>query len=653
MTTALLAVGLGVSGVALTASAHNNVVSGAVACSTSGQGWTVTWTVTNDWDQDATIASTSPVLAGAAGTLIKAASNRNDSNTFNSKTFTQEVTTRPTSSGLTLAVTADWTDGTHRVNTATVAQSAFVTTCAPPKCVDTSAYKYTYDKSDNSGTIDVTGETCGKKLYVWATSWKYTLSSSIWPQTIDQVSKLVIDKAGHYTYKQTPTCGQGDIYSSWSDNINPASHSPLTGPSAWEKFLSGLSGITGTGGPTYMNQSLSCVSQLLPTASVALGTCVYPGGSSSTPVVFTFDNSKSNVDASFAVSGTNAYTKIVKAGQTATVNGPSLASNVQATYTITATAGNFTKTFADLTVTAGNCTPKVPTPVHRTVTTYNVDCSLLLTTTATTYTTDYVWNPNTSKYELGTEVAGTPVVSTKTTTLDELKTLGVDAPSCILTAEADPTDGVCAADGKTSVSGYITVDLKENVSYRIVGVGIDINPVTTAKTDVPAGDYKVTATATAPYTLSQSEWNLTVKANSCLTTLASWDANAYATNQVCNSDGSTANGYINVDFIAEPGFEDAVQYFVGTTRLTSAKTHMAAGTYTVTAKTADPADTIVGDSSWTLTIAPPSTACPQLKTLSFTGVDGGSMGGMLIVALLLLLGGAGVYTASRLRNRES
>ena len=86
--------------------------------------------------------------------------------------------------------------------------------------------------------------------------------------------------------------------------------------------------------------------------------------------------------------------------------------------------------------------------------------------------------------------------------------------------------------------------------------------------------------------------------------------------------------------------------------MTSVTTAKAPGTYHVTATVDNPLDSIDGDSSWTITIAAPSADCAQLKTLAFTGADG-SMGGMLIIALFLLLGGAGVYTASRFRSRES
>ncbi|MDQ1553494.1 MAG: hypothetical protein QOK46_572, partial [Microbacteriaceae bacterium] len=127
-------------------------------------------------------------------------------------------------------------------------------------------------------------------------------------------------------------------------------------------------------------------------------------------------------------------------------------------------------------------------------------------------------------------------------------------------------------------------------------------------------------------------------------------ASASATNQVCNA-GSTTSGFISVVFFADD--PSAVQYFIGDRELTTANTAVAPGTYTVTAVPRDPNDTIDGTSTWTLTVAAVGTVCGELTTLAFTGVNGNNLGGMLMLGMFLLIGGAGVYTSTRVRIRKN
>jgi hypothetical protein len=134
-----------------------------------------------------------------------------------------------------------------------------------------------------------------------------------------------------------------------------------------------------------------------------------------------------------------------------------------------------------------------------------------------------------------------------------------------------------------------------------------------------------------------------------LPTYAAFDASASATNQLCTA-GSTTSGLISVVFPADD--PSAVRYFIGDRELTSANTAVAPGTYTVTAVTRDPNDTILGTSTWTLTVAAVAAACGELTTLAFTGVNG-NLGGMLMLGMFLLIGGAGVYTSTRVRIRKN
>ncbi|MDQ1527444.1 MAG: hypothetical protein QOG18_2057, partial [Microbacteriaceae bacterium] len=224
----------------------------------------------------------------------------------------------------------------------------------------------------------------------------------------------------------------------------------------------------------------------------------------------------------------------------------------------------------------------------------------------------------------------------------------------------DPTaqDQVCDLVGGTT-DGYITVGELTNVDYTIDGVA-----VTTVKTIVNPGKHTVVATAKNGYRLvgvgnevvvdSHISWPLTVaEASLCdfnPPTLAFLTASASATNQMCNA-GSTTSGFISVVFFADD--PSAVQYFIGDRELTTANTAVAPGTYTVTAVPRDPNDTIDGTRTWTLTVAAVGTVCGDLTTLAFTGVNGNNLGGMLMLGMFLLIGGAGVYTSTRVRIRKN
>jgi hypothetical protein len=234
--------------------------------------------------------------------------------------------------------------------------------------------------------------------------------------------------------------------------------------------------------------------------------------------------------------------------------------------------------------------------------------------------------------------------------------------------ETDPeaVQPICVVgdDSADVLSGYITVAVTDHVKYSITGTTDDNVAVNLAdvgaKTDVAPGSYTVTAVADPGYVLAENDgptWKLTVSAfeGDCqLITLAPVPTGVTSTNQVCTT-GNATGGTITVGHVDDADFFNVgIDYFINDTKVTSQTTTVPAGTYTVTA-VADPnGDASVQDgypSEWTITVAAPAADCAQLKTLAFTGADG-NMGGMLIIALFLLLGGAGVYTASRLRSRE-
>ena len=137
--------------------------------------------------------------------------------------------------------------------------------CAPPpSCIPSSAVSYTYDSATNSGVITVpspqnsTGELCSP-FWVTAASWKY-LGSSLWAQKIDVVQKLgQISTPGSYPYAAAVTCGQGDIYASYTGDAKTLDPGPyLLGPDNPfdEHFLHEM-GFSGPN-PTYTTTRFGC-----------------------------------------------------------------------------------------------------------------------------------------------------------------------------------------------------------------------------------------------------------------------------------------------------------------------------------------------------------------------------------------------------------
>ena len=217
--------------------------------------------------------------------------------------------------------------------------------------------------------------------------------------------------------------------------------------------------------------------------------------------------------------------------------------------------------------------------------------------------------------------------------------------------EGDPeaVAQTCAADTDGGVvSGYITVAITAGVVYTIHPVsptGSDI-AATSEKTQVAPGTYLITAAALPGFILTGvTSWERTVEnqAVDCqLLTHAFLPASVSSGNESCSAAGAQS-GYIGID----PN--DGLSYFIGSTRLTSAKTAVTPGTYTVTA-VADPGDAIDGQSVFTITIAQLSASCGQLTTLAFTGTPG--INGYLAGAAGLLMLGAALIFVNQARRRS-
>jgi hypothetical protein len=171
----------------------------------------------------------------------------------------------------------------------------------PPPCIADSQVSYTYSSTTNSGIITVptvrgsSGALC-QPFYVTATSWKYT-STNVWPQVIDKVqhvngtpvggNNIAIQNSGTYAYSAPVTCGQGDIYASFTANdstlfpendaLPGAGYLDGPGDPLHEHFLHDMGFInTDHVGATYVQTGTSCWSPTTHsgTATGTVPTCV-------------------------------------------------------------------------------------------------------------------------------------------------------------------------------------------------------------------------------------------------------------------------------------------------------------------------------------------------------------------------------------------
>lgn len=215
----------------------------------------------------------------------------------------------------------------------------------------------------------------------------------------------------------------------------------------------------------------------------------------------------------------------------------------------------------------------------------------------------------------------------------------------------DPTahNPACNAVDGTITSGYITVIASTGIVYTIHndadGAATTHDVTTTSgNTNLAAGNYTVTAAAVSPFVLSHAIAPFTplvvgaAPTNCQLTTFAQFTPEVSAVSPSC-SNGVATGGYILID----PN--DGLNYFIGSTQLTAAKTPMAPGTYSVLARVTDPVDTIDTrvPNPMSVVISKLVTSCAQLTTLAFTGGAGPS-GFLIASAVLLLLGGALIFT---------
>jgi hypothetical protein len=486
-------------------------------------------------------------------------------------------------------------------------------TVAPPVCIPASAVSYTYNPSENSGTITVgnvpnsTNKLC-EAFYVTATSWKFTQDNNIWPQQLDVVNDYYIDGPGEFPYSASVHCGQGDIYASYLKQIVPTA--TLTGSSDWEHFLYEM-GFKGDS-PTYTVSPQSCFTSVpvtgTPTETAA--TCAAPNGNS---LVLP------------AVSG--GVWAVKSGGHTTTLpigTGKDLGTVYGfGAYTISLSDGDphdgFDVVSSDtpwtpVDISTVDCnttiTPIVPTSTPAAGCGTTGSLNIPADTAEVKYTLQGDGHTGTNKVTAtaqGTnEFAGTPPTQTESWTFE----LGSPTP-CITVTPSAPTVTAQTCVAGNLVGGTITVENQPGLVFTIAGgpSKLDITPAVGTTTDLLPGTYTVTVavdnSSNPNYVLapgSTTSFPLVVGAAVDCRTIA---VAASSTDAVCSStpEGATPETYVRGVITIAPDAD--VTYWISdgttTTELTKEITSVDAGTYTVTALLttgAQAAGTVLSASSW-------------------------------------------------------
>jgi hypothetical protein len=553
-----------------------------------------------------------------------------------------------------------------------------------PKCIANPSYSYSYDSTNSSGIITVsggkTGDTLCTPLYVRAATWDYDLPTNgdtpSWPQTLKGYQDVTVNAIGSFPYASpsVATCQQQDVYATFSKDGFAALALPthLFGPQNPKEpeFLHGT--LPGVGPvPTYRADPSAGCTVIEPTASIAQGACVYNDGNSTSSVTLTYDNSASNVPVKFTVDSTygdnSGYDRTVPAKSVVTVDAQPMLYPYSGGYTVFANGKKF-----ELATTSVDCTPRIePTASiaygecvytdgaaasRKVEITFDNSKSNVPVDFAVPYFPQYdqkVAAGQTVTFEVANIWAegGGYAVTAGGKSFD----LKISACDPRLVALVDPkvADEQCV-DGQSS-GGSITVALNDHVKYSIVGTSdgstVNLTP-TTAKNALPAGSYTVTATATDGFGIDgKSSWTLKIEpAAACgeLVTFPLVTPVLSSTQPSCDADGS----YTLTDLVVE-GEHPLVWSVDG--KVTAPGTYSAKAGTTVKVSVATSGPDFGFDSEtqtdWTLDFAA-AKSCDQLTTLAFTGANG-DMGGLMIAGLLLLLAGAGVYTGSRLKARRN
>lgn len=260
---------------------------------------------------------------------------------------------------------------------------------------------------------------------------------------------------------------------------------------SWGQTGSGIAPGTAsaTAGLDYTGDDEPCYTE--PDVSHVVGVCVYDENANPADraLSITYDNTASSVAVTFSLVGFGGvYDRTVAAGETYTFSAPNV-TPAGGSYTVTAAGEEFTFSVPECE------TYDKPEPKTRDEVVPVYDCeSAEATVTTTTYTTDWVFNPTTLTWEEGEEVAGTPVVTTRPMTPEEI------AEEVCLVVASDPEASTCEANAETQFTSWIRVELNDNIEYRIDG-----ELVTSEYTEVTPGEHTVVATALNGYTLQGAQ----------------------------------------------------------------------------------------------------------------------------------------------------
>lgn len=493
--------------------------------------------------------------------------------------------------------------------------------CSPPppppaSCIATSQVSYGYDAATNSGVITVptvqgsTGTLCSP-FWVTATSWKY-LGSSTWIQKLDQVQKLgPISASGSYPYAAAVTCGQGDIYASFSADDPTLSPTPyLSGPDDPfdEHFLHEM-GFSGPS-PTYMTTELGC-NTLTAVPTSAPPSCTAAGGYSLPPV--------EHVSWLRDGVGVAAGDYTAATGSSVTITAVADESWVLPGGTQDATTHTWSQSWTFSFPAATDCAQAQLTGE---ITAQCVNDVPMLHYSVTLVDPDHQSTDDTAVMTLGdgTNSYAYPTLGT----LADGETLTGD-----LLWPGATVDGSGHATGWPGweFDGTTWQPTTGNFAWSRAGVltaTITVNPELVASVSYPPGDPSCNpGPPKDPRTLAQFPTNAQLA-------------------QQCTTDG---RGILTLGQVDGVSFFEDVNYFVDGAPATASTVYLAPGSHRVTVTVKDPSDGLIGPTAWQIDVTGTGT-CGDLTTLALTGVDSGYLAAL---AALLLAAGASIAVIRRVR----
>jgi hypothetical protein len=256
--------------------------------------------------------------------------------------------------------------------------------------------------------------------------------------------------------------------------------------------------------------------------------------------------------------------------------------------------------------------------------------------------------------DAGYFIAGGGTTETSTITVepavgcDDLTTIPLDPfaspEECVAgSLTGEKTDGTITIVKAEHVTWQISNDL-DGVKHAVDTSGVGPNFVFS----YPAGSYHVWATADPGYFLTTpTSFALTVHVPTLdchLPTHAELPTGASWTQQVC-----TSAGIVDPTITVEPF--PGVSYFLDGVKLTQSTVTVKPGNYTLTASADDPTNTVTTSVWPTIALVAVSSAvCGDLTTLALTG---GTPGGWLVIAVVLLQAGLVLVAMRFVRTRRT